>query len=31
MNLEATVEEIHGTIYPHPTYGEAVSGEAIHI
>jgi dihydrolipoamide dehydrogenase len=38
MNLEATVEEIHGTIHPHPTFGEAVmeaaaatSGESIHI
>ena len=38
MNLEATVEEVHATIHPHPTYGEAVmeaaaatSGEAIHI
>jgi dihydrolipoamide dehydrogenase len=36
--LEATVEEIHGTIHAHPTLGEAsmeaaasVSGEAIHI
>ena len=38
MNLEATVEEIHATIHPHPTLGEAVMeaaaaalGEAIHI
>jgi dihydrolipoamide dehydrogenase len=38
MHLEATVEEIHGTIHAHPTFGEAVmeaaaatSGEAIHI
>ena len=38
MNLEATVEEIHSTIHPHPTLGEAVMeaaaaalGEAIHI
>jgi dihydrolipoamide dehydrogenase len=38
MNLEATVEELHATIHPHPTLGEAVMeaaaaalGEAIHI
>jgi len=38
MNLEATVEEIHATIHPHPMLGEAVMeaaaaalGEAIHI
>jgi dihydrolipoamide dehydrogenase len=38
MTLEATVDEIHATIHPHPTLGEAVmeaaaaaSGEAIHI
>jgi dihydrolipoamide dehydrogenase len=38
IELEATVEEIHGTIHAHPTLGEAsmeaaaaVSGEAIHI
>jgi dihydrolipoamide dehydrogenase len=38
MNLEATVDEIHETIHPHPTLGEAVMeaaaaalGEAIHI
>jgi dihydrolipoamide dehydrogenase len=38
MNLEATVDEIHATIHPHPTLGEAVMeaaaaalGEAIHI
>jgi dihydrolipoamide dehydrogenase len=38
MNLEATVEEIHGTIHAHPTMSEALAeaaaaahGEAIHI
>ena len=38
MTLEATVDEIHDTIHPHPTLGEAVMeaaasalGEAIHI
>ena len=38
MTLEATVDEIHATIHPHPTLGEAVMeaaaaalGEAIHI
>jgi len=38
MTLEATVDEIHATIHPHPTLGEAVmeaaaaaTGEAIHI
>ncbi len=38
MNLEATVDEIHGTIHAHPTMSEAlaeaaaaVHGEAIHI
>ncbi len=38
MNLEATVEEIHGTVHPHPTFSEAVmeaaaavTGEAINI
>jgi dihydrolipoyl dehydrogenase len=38
MGLEATVEEVHGTIHPHPTFGEALmeaaaatTGEAIHI
>ncbi len=38
MSLEATAEEIHGTIHAHPTLSEglgeaaaAVSGEAIHI
>ena len=38
MNLEATVDEIHATIHPHPTYSEATmeaaaasTGEAIHI
>lgn len=38
MTLEATIDEIHTTIHPHPTLGEAVmeaaaaaSGEAIHI
>jgi dihydrolipoamide dehydrogenase len=38
MTLEATLDEIHATIHPHPTLGEAVmeaaaaaSGEAIHI
>jgi dihydrolipoamide dehydrogenase len=36
--LEATVDEMHATIHPHPTFGEAVMeaaaavlGEAIHI
>ncbi len=38
MTLEATIDEVHATIHPHPTLGEAVmeaaaaaSGEAIHI
>ena len=38
MNLEATVDEIHGTIHAHPTMSEALAeaaaaahGEAIHI
>jgi dihydrolipoamide dehydrogenase len=38
MTMEATVEELHATIHPHPTFGEAVMeaaaavlGEAIHI
>ena len=38
MSMEATVEEIHAAIHPHPTYGEAVMeaasavlGEAINI
>jgi dihydrolipoamide dehydrogenase len=38
MTLEATLDEIHATIHPHPTLGEAVmeaaaavTGEAIHI
>jgi len=38
MTLEATIDEIHATIHPHPTLGEAVMeaaaaavGEAIHI
>jgi dihydrolipoamide dehydrogenase len=38
MTLEATVDEIHATIHPHPTFSEAVmeaaaaaTGEAIHI
>ncbi len=38
MTLEATLDEIHATIHPHPTLGEAVmeaaaaaSGESIHI
>ena len=38
MKLEATVDEIHGTIHAHPTMSEAlaeaaasVHGEAIHI
>jgi len=38
MTLEATVDDIHATIHPHPTLGEAVMeaaaaalGEAIHI
>jgi dihydrolipoamide dehydrogenase len=38
MKLEATAEDIAGTIHPHPTFGEAlkeaslaVDGKAIHI
>jgi dihydrolipoamide dehydrogenase len=36
MTLEATIDEVHATIHPHPTLGEAMmeaaaSGEAIHI
>jgi dihydrolipoamide dehydrogenase len=38
MTLEATVDEMHATIHPHPTFGEAVGeaaaavlGEAIHL
>ena len=38
MTLEATIDEVHATIHPHPTLGEAVmeaaaaaSGESIHI
>jgi dihydrolipoamide dehydrogenase len=38
MDLEATVDDVHGTIHAHPTLGEALmeaaaaaSGEAIHI
>ncbi len=38
MTLEATIDEVHATIHPHPTLGEAVMeaaaaalGEAIHI
>ena len=38
MNMEATVDEIHGTIHAHPTMSEALAeaaaaahGEAIHI
>ncbi len=38
MTLEATIDEVHATIHPHPTLGEAVmeaaaaaSGEAIHL
>ena len=38
MNLEATIEEIHGTIHAHPTLSEALGeaalaslGKAIHI
>ena len=38
MKLEATVDEIHGTIHAHPTMSEALAeaaaaahGEAIHI